>query len=234
MYTYLLLNLFTISFPLIRSFESRINYFSKWGYIIVAIIVTGFIFIIWDHIFTELGIWSFNKNYIIGYYILSLPIEEWLFFITVPFACLFIYEVLKYFIKNNPLERLSRQITYFLIPFFFIIAAFNIDKTYTLVNFFFCGSFLLLHYLVFKNKYLGLFYLSYLVHLVPFTLVNGALTYLPVVEYNNTENLGIRAFTIPIEDFGYSFLLLLMNASIYEFTRERFPEFTFKLKTSKV
>jgi len=32
-----------------------------------------------------------------------------------------------------------------------------------------------------------------------------------IVWYNNSENLGIRFFTIPIEDFGYAFSLILLN-----------------------
>jgi lycopene cyclase domain-containing protein len=233
MYTYLILNILTISFPLIRSFENRINYVSKWGYIFPAIILTGAFFVVWDHIFTDLGVWSFNEKYITGIYFLILPIEEWLFFLTVPFACMFIYEVLQYFVKQNPLEKISRPLSYILIAVFIISAILFSNKLYTSVNFFLCGIFLAIHLAVYKTRYLGMFYLTYLVHLAPFLLVNGVLTYLPVVEYNNAENLGIRVFTIPLEDFGYSFLLLLMNISIYETVKEKFSGLVIKPKASQ-
>jgi lycopene cyclase domain-containing protein len=58
------------------------------------------------------------------------------------------------------------------------------------------------------------FWRAYLVHLIPFFLVNGVLTALPVVIYNNQENLSVRLYTIPVEDTIYSMLLLLMNISI--------------------
>ena len=45
-----------------------------------------------DSFFTKYGIWSFNDSYILGYKVCLLPVEEWMFFIFVPFACLFIYE----------------------------------------------------------------------------------------------------------------------------------------------
>jgi lycopene cyclase domain-containing protein len=46
-------------------------------------------------------------------------------------------------------------------------------------------------------------------------MVNGILTGSfidePVVLYNNDENLGIRLGTIPIEDIGYAFTMILMS-----------------------
>ena len=59
------------------------------------------------------------------------------------------------------------------------------------------------------------FYATFLIILVPFVVVNSILTGSfidePVVWYNNSENLGIRFLTIPVEDFGYAFSLILFN-----------------------
>ncbi|MFW5709998.1 MAG: lycopene cyclase domain-containing protein, partial [Bacteroidota bacterium] len=56
--------------------------------------------------------------------------------------------------------------------------------------------------------------------LFPFLVVNGLLTgswiQQEVVWYNNQENLGIRLFTIPVEDFVYGMELILLNVFIYE------------------
>jgi hypothetical protein len=73
-----------------------------------------------------------------------------------------------------------------------------------------------------KVDYLGKFFLGFLFSTIPFILVNGQLTEIPVVMYDNTENTGIRIAidgisNIPVEDLAYNLLMLLMNVSIYEY-----------------
>ena len=41
---YFYLHIFTLSFPLVRSFEDKIRYASKWQYLFPAIFVTGLFF----------------------------------------------------------------------------------------------------------------------------------------------------------------------------------------------
>jgi lycopene cyclase domain-containing protein len=64
------------------------------------------------------------------------------------------------------------------------------------------------------------FWVSFLIILIPFTIVNGVLTGIatdqPVVWYNDNHNLGIRFFTIPLDDFIYNLALILLNVTIYE------------------
>jgi lycopene cyclase domain-containing protein len=72
-----------------------------------------------------------------------------------------------------------------------------------------------------KPDWLGRFYFGYIYSLIPFFIVNGILTNLPVVTYNNAENLGIRITNIPIEDTIYCLLLLLMNVTVYEWLKAR-------------
>jgi lycopene cyclase domain-containing protein len=90
------------------------------------------------------------------------------------------------------------------------------ERLYTTVTMmFFFLSFLVVIYSKMTDK-LGYFYFAYIIHIIPFLIVNGILTAMPIVIYNNLENLGVRIYTIPIEDTAYSMLLLLMNILIFE------------------
>tara|TARA_B100001245_G_C22863465_1_gene415240 strand:+ start:800 stop:1492 length:693 start_codon:yes stop_codon:yes gene_type:complete len=222
-YLYFILHLFTISFPLVRSFEPKIQYAKKWNALFIGIAITGAFFIVWDIIFTRIGVWGFNSRYLMGVYIFNLPIEEILFFITVPFASVFIYECVIYFLPHIQTNKFINVTTGLLGFTLLIIAVLNFNQLYTFWNFLFAGIFLI--YTGISNPdWLGKFWTAYLIHLIPFVLVNGVLTGYgldePIVWYNNEENLSIRLITIPIEDTMYALLLLLMNVTFYEKFRQ--------------
>lgn len=219
-YTYLLINIFSILVPFLFSFEKRIFFFGKLRELLPAIVITGGFFIIWDHLLTIWNVWAFNPDYLMGIYFWQLPLEEWLFFFTIPYSCVFIYESLNFLLKKDPLKPFAKNISIALVVILAIIVLFNTDKLYTSIKF--TLTILLLIFVIIKNQhYLGKFYRAYLVSLIPFFFVNGLLTSIPVVTYNDTENLGIRLGTIPVEDTIYSLLLLLMNICLYEYFKER-------------
>jgi lycopene cyclase domain-containing protein len=214
-YTYLLLNIATIFFPLILSFDKKVAFYKKWPQLLWGIGITGAFFIVWDVLKTAGGVWAFNPDYLVGIYIINLPLEEWLFFITVPYGCVFIHECLKAYLPDY-FTRSDKYIAT-LLPIFLVVVAFlNQDRIYTFITFIFTAGFITFYKYYFKGSLGGRFWMAYIVHLIPFFIVNGVLTSLPVVIYNDAENLGIRLYTIPIEDTIYSMLLLLMNIGIFE------------------
>jgi lycopene cyclase domain-containing protein len=100
------------------------------------------------------------------------------------------------------------------------------DRIYTSVATLGSGALLLFLSYRMKVDYLGKFFLGFLFSTIPFILVNGQLTEIPVVMYDNAENTGIRITidglaNIPVEDLAYNLLMLLMNVSIYEFLTAR-------------
>lgn len=94
-YLYLLLDIGSLSIPFLYSFHPRLKFHKLWPYLFPSIIMTMFIFIPWDIIFTENKFWGFNNDYLSGLYFVNLPIEEWLFFICIPYACIFTHEAFK-------------------------------------------------------------------------------------------------------------------------------------------
>jgi len=221
MSTYLLINILSISIPFLFSFHPRLKFYRKWHAVLPALLIPGIVFILWDTLFTRRGVWGFNPDHLSGIYWMGLPMEEWLFFFCIPYACLFTYSCLTVLVKRDFLGPYAKLLSKVLIVVLISIALAYIDRIYTSVTFFATAIFLSLHLLMFRSGYLGRFYLAYLViFLFPFLIVNGILTgsFLsePVVWYNNQENLAFRIFTIPIEDFVYGLLLFLMNVTIYE------------------
>ncbi len=180
-------------------------------------------YIVWDFYFTAIGVWHFNEKYITGFKIYNLPVEEVLFFFVVPYCCVFIYECIRcYFprLKNKKQADIILKSTALLL---FITGLFFYLKYYTSFTFIFTAVFIAVlywrrHY--FKTFDATSFLVSYSIVLIPFLLVNGFLTAIPVVLYNDAENLGIRIYTIPFEDAFYGMLLILMTIVIYEKLRE--------------
>ncbi len=226
-YLYLALDLASISLPLVFSFYKPAPFYKTWKHLFPAILITAALFIIWDEWFTRLGVWGFNPRYLSGLYIGSLPLEEMLFFVCIPYACVFTYFALTHLIKKDYLFPHQELISSVIIILMLLIGMYQIEKWYTGVTFIALGIFLAFQMLKIRPRYMGRFYLAYGVILIPFFVVNGILTGSfieeEVVWYNNDENLGLRLGTIPVEDVFYGMLLILMNVVIYEWLKEKNP-----------
>jgi lycopene cyclase domain-containing protein len=222
---YLLLTIASVSVPFVYSFEKHMRFISWWKEVFLSISIVAFIFIIWDVIFTSQGIWGFNEDYLVGFHILNLPVEEWLFFICIPYASVFTHYAIRYFFPDIILSSLfTRGITLILIITLLIVVVLNTDRAYTAFNYSFLVAILVYGFLT-GNRELRTFYISFLIILIPFFIVNGILTGSfieePIVWYNNAENLGIRLGTIPIEDVGYAFSLIYLNIILIEKFKRR-------------
>jgi lycopene cyclase domain-containing protein len=224
-FLYFFINLAAISIPFIASFDRRLRFDKQWRFLFPSILLTMLVFIPWDMVKTGLGVWGFNQRYITGIYIGNLPVEEWLFFLAIPYACVFTYFALNYLIKKDFLFKYSGRVSLVLAFAFLAIGVLNISRLYTSVTFISTGLGLILHHFIVRPNYMGRFYIMYVVTLLPFFLVNGLLTgsFIPeeVVFYNNSQNLGIRLGTIPVEDMVYGLLMLLMNVSWFEYFRSK-------------
>ncbi len=221
-WTYTLLDLATIAGPLFLSFDKKVAFFKKIKSTLLSIGIVSAIYILWDIWFTDIGIWKFNPPFLIGKYIGNLPIEEFGFFLVVPYALLFIYECLRiYFPKYNFLPTIG----YYGVMFFLLgaIILYN-DRLYTTVTF---GLLFvtLIGIRIFRYqtaiKYSAHVFLTFVISLIPMSIVNGILTSKPVLIYNNTENMSLRLGTIPLEDFFYNFLYIIWVIGLYEYFQSK-------------
>lgn len=217
-YAYLVLDLACIIVPLIASFYPKYPFYKEWKYFFPANLIVSIFFIIWDIIFTERGVWGFNPDYLTGINIINLPIEEVLFFICIPYACVFTYFALNQLVTNKPLERseIKLKILFSIIALIFIVLGMSLDYPFYTG----CFTVLFLAFMIYHKTPMNYTFLSYFIILPFFLLSNGFLTgsftETPVVWYNDAENFGKRIFTIPVEDSLYGFLMIAMNITLYE------------------
>lgn len=231
---YLLVNVLTISIPLLFSFHPKIRFYRYWPAFLAAAVLVSVPFLIWDALFTDAGIWGFNDDYLSGIYVKNLPLEEILFFICIPFSCVFTYFCLD---KFWTLKWNSRTETIFVVTvslFLFLAGIIFLEKLYTSITFISTSVVLLLLKFMIRVDWIGKAVSVYIVLLLPFLIVNGILTGTgleePVVWYDNSENLGIRMMTIPVEDAFYGFELVLLNIYFFKLFSRSFPG---RMKTSR-
>ena len=223
--TYLLIDFFTVIIPLLFSFHPKLKFYKTWWAFFPAVILTGLYFIIWDAYFTSLGVWGFNQQYLTGITVGNLPIEELLFFLCVPYACVFTFHCMNMFMRNSLKGKGENAVTLILITILVAAGILNYQRLYTCVTFLSLAVLLSIAKYWLKVKWLGKFYIIYTILLLPFLIVNGILTgtglEIPVVWYNESEIIGFRLLTIPIEDVFYGMELILLNLLIYRYLLSR-------------
>lgn len=230
--TYAWLMIGSLVAPLLLSFDKKVAFYKQWPALFTGIILNGLLFITWDGWFVREGIWSFNPDHVWSLRINDLPIEEWSFFVVVPYASVFIYACVKAWIKPVISNRGSVRITLFFALLSLGLSLFFSDRTYTLVNAGICSLVLFATLLSGYAARMGAFWLAYLIHLIPFGIVNGVLTALPVVLYNDAENMGIRVGSIPAEDFLYALTCLLIPVLVMEKLQDRKTQISSTLRMS--
>ena len=228
--TYLLVDFFTILIPFLLSFHPKLNFRETWDAFFPAVVISGIIFVAWDVYFTQLGVWGFNPDHLLGFEVFQLPIEEILFFFCIPYAGVFSYHCLDIFLGNVLSGKKEEYVTQALIFTLLVFGGIFYSKLYTLTTFISLAALLFVARWILKVNWLGKFYIIYLFLLIPFFLVNGILTGTgleePVVWYNENEYMGFRIGTIPVEDIFYGMELILLNLLIYNYILSRRKIFT--------
>ena len=194
----------------------RFYFLDRWRDTLISAIIIAIPFIIWDAMVTDKH-WMFNSQYTLNFHIAHLPIGEWLFFLTVPSACLFSWEMIVKRSDGSPIMigKIVRYVV-FVLPITGVWLYINGTEYTGLVLMAISLAVLLDMYFKTDLLFQKRFYL-YLALIILFTFIfNGYLTWRPVVLYGETYQLGIRIFTIPIEDFGYGIALMFLCTIVYE------------------
>ncbi len=196
--------------------------------------VSGF-FLIWDMLVAG-WFWYFVDAFVLGPHILGLPIEEWLFFISVPFGLIYLWEQLRrYQFSEGRWEWPQRFLAVWLIPSLQILAMITAVYAtwqqwwYTLtVSVVFVVSVLLAQWVDTqlaadeseRDTFIGgCRFWNFLAMTIVLTLIfNGYLTWEPVVVYNDVVNSSLRIGTIPLEDILYGVSMGIGLISMYEYT----------------
>ncbi len=213
---YLIFNLVVISGPFSLSFDRKVHFIGKWTNAFKAILPTTVIFVVWDALVTGRH-WWFNHQYTLNFRLANLPLGEWLFFLTIPYASLFVWEVLAAYFKNRQLRRMQivRSILYSGIPLGIIL--FVIGKEYTGMVSISIGLIAILDWLFKTELFIQLRTYQYLgISTALMLIFNGYLTWRPVIIYGEAYQLRIRIFTTPIEDFFYGYTLILLCTILFE------------------
>jgi len=210
----------TIIGPLILSFDQKVGFYRRLSPLLLAIILVGIPFLLWDAYFVDLKIWGFAEGNIWGIHLGNLPIEECLFFIVVPFACIFIHEVLKAYFPEIRNSRMAHIFAFTVTFSGFLFGLSNINNAYTSTVCIGSAVLTIGFYFVNRSTWYPSFVLTFLVALIPFLVINGlltgAFTALPVVWYSEEHIMGARILTIPVEDLYYNYCLLLPVVALYE------------------
>ncbi|NLP10954.1 lycopene cyclase domain-containing protein [bacterium] len=215
-FEYILFNLIVISGPVAFSFDRHVRFVRYWPAALCSALVLLAPFTIWDSLVTGRH-WWFNPRYTSGTFIGPLPAGEWLFFITVPFASLFIWEVLRFYRPAQHAAGNTGAPWWIWLGLLLAGLVWLLGKEYT-------GLVILaltvtaLADLTAGGRVLhranALLYAEILTALM--LLFNGYLTARPVVLYDAAYQLDLRIFTIPVEDFFYGSSLILGCTTVYE------------------
>lgn len=215
-FTYALILFFTVIICFVASFDRRLQFHRYFGVFLRAALIVAIPFIIWDAWFTARGVWWFNTDYTLGWRIAGLPIEEILFFICIPFSCVFTYFAFDKFFDWRALSAFNNIIVFVVVVVCAVVALANYDKIYTMLTAIVTIFTLLFLHFIARVPWISKATAIYGILMLGFFPVNGVLTGTglasPIVNYNPNDFLGIRMLTIPVEDavYGYAQFLLVL------------------------
>lgn len=213
---YTRINLLVVALPLVLSFDRKVAFWKQWPRVFAAIAAVVIVFGAWDAWMAARGIWGFHPAHVGAWRFLHLPLGEWLFFVCVPYACLFILACVRAYFPDRA-WMIPRRVVLTAAAFVLLLVWMYRELAYTATVFLATGLSLAALELgvpvtLRSRNFWAAIGLTYL----PFLIANGFLTGIPIVLYDDAENLAIRVGSIPLEDFFFSFSMLALAALVHD------------------
>jgi lycopene cyclase domain-containing protein len=98
-FEYLIVLLLSLSVPFLLTFHPKAFVRMDLKKILTVLPIVAIPWLVWDVWATSRGHWAFNDNYILGFKIINLPIEEILFFLVIPYSSIFLWTVIRDFVS---------------------------------------------------------------------------------------------------------------------------------------
>lgn len=217
-YTYYVFNLFVFIPVLLIDVLKKVGVWRQWKQLGLAYLIVSLPFVLWDVWAAQSGHWLFSERYITSFRLAHLPIEEILFFVTVPYAMMFVWEVIKIHVVQRTVLRakLIKNVLILLAGACVIFAVVYVERAYTRSAFLVAGL-TCIAVALWTKLYADLrFWYFQAALMVAFLLSNTFLTALPVILYSSSAIIGFRVGTIPLEDFFFNFSLITLFMMVYE------------------
>lgn len=220
-FVYYFFNLFVLLPPLFISVFSDVKTYKNWRALGAAIVTVSLPFIVWDIWAAAQGHWFFSGSYITAPRIAGLPVEEILFFVTVPFAMVFVWDVLKKHIPSKPFSEILGALGICLVSLAAIVLLLSQwSRGYSRS----AGIAVLISVAIILVSgwwRRNIFWWFQLVLLAIFFVANTFLTALPVITYGDASVIGFRVGTIPLEDFFFNFALINSFVLVYDYVARK-------------
>jgi len=174
-----------------------------------------------DFCFSILEIWKFNFSKLLGLEIAFVPVEYLLLNFSMSFFYLFLFLSSRSIVKSKRLRGIHYVATSLFVVALSVFLILHLDQTYTAISIS-IFLFLMILQLINGRRYMGWYYLSLLIALIPIILIQYFLTSLPLITYNQSSILGLKTGPIPIENYLYQACLSLNVIIIYEWLGRNF------------
>lgn len=215
-YTFLSIDILVFMIPLFFMRDKRFESKRTFNQLIPGLLCIAVLFTVWDLVFSHTLIRTFNPSYVVGFYFLGIPFEEYLLFLLIPFSVTVCYE---YYLCIGPSHESTSKgntLATALAVLFLFVAMFYHDRSYTFYTCLFSSLLLQFNIYFLKSNFLGSYFFVFAVALVPMILIHAVLTSHPVIEYNISAISGVKIGTIPFEDVVMFLMQSLLIITIFD------------------